>query len=133
MNLTSSHYKYLLAIYQISKKHPQVSSADVARKLNVSKPSVSTMLTSLVNKGLVAKERYGKVNLTEEGRQIAAKLRLFNGTDNLAHWMVSSFPHRRSYSGPEPLNGLPGDQTEDRPLSQRTVYHSRTALTSPFF
>ena len=74
MNLTSSHYKYLLAIYQISKKHPQVSSADVARKLNVSKPSVSTMLTSLVNKGLVAKERYGKVNLTEEGRQIAAKL-----------------------------------------------------------
>lgn len=74
MNLTSSHLKYLLAIYEVSREIPDVSSASVAKKLNVSKPSVSTMLTCLMNKKLLVKERYGKIYLTDSGFLIARGL-----------------------------------------------------------
>lgn len=59
MKLTSSHLKYLLAIYEIAKETPEASSSGIARKLSVSKPSVSTMLVSLQERGFLVKERYG--------------------------------------------------------------------------
>lgn len=74
MKLTSSHLKYLLAIYEIAKETPEVSSSGIARKLSVSKPSVSTMLVSLQERGFLVKERYGKVHLTDSGHQIARRI-----------------------------------------------------------
>ena len=74
VSLTSSHLKYLLAIYEVAEEFPEVSSANIARKLGVSKPSVSTMLSCLMDKDLLVKERYGKVYLTETGFLIAREL-----------------------------------------------------------
>lgn len=74
VSLTSSHLKYLLAIYEVAEEFPEVSSANIARKLGVSKPSVSTMLACLMDKDLLVKERYGKVYLTETGFLIAREL-----------------------------------------------------------
>lgn len=65
--MTTAQMRYLYKIYEISTKKPAVLSADIARKLNVSKPSVVKMLAVLSEKQMVVKKRYGKVSITPEG------------------------------------------------------------------
>ena len=71
MELTSAHLRYLLCIYELSRSAPAVSSAEIAVRLRVTKPSVSRMLAALREKELLVKERYGKVYLTDEGVRAA--------------------------------------------------------------
>ena len=71
MELSSAHLRYLLAIGQLSQGTGAVSSAQVARALQVSRPSVTRMLAILAEKDLVTKERYGKITLTETGAALA--------------------------------------------------------------
>ena len=52
MELSSAHLRYLLAIGQLSQGTGAVSSAQVARALQVSRPSVTRMLTVLAEKNL---------------------------------------------------------------------------------
>ena len=73
MDLTSTHFRYLLAIYQLSRSYPAVRSISVAELLQVSRPSVARMLDILAEKDLVIKERYGKVTLTEQGVALARR------------------------------------------------------------
>jgi len=74
MELTSAHLRYLLCIYELSRSAPAVSSAEIAGRLKVTKPSVSRMLAALMEKELLVKERYGKVYLTDEGAAVARGL-----------------------------------------------------------
>ena len=67
MELTHTHFRYLLAIYELSQTGGAVSSARVAAALGVSKPSVARMLGVLTERALVEKERYGKISLTDAG------------------------------------------------------------------
>ena len=39
MELTSAHLRYLLAIYEVSRTHLDISSRSIAEKLGVTKPS----------------------------------------------------------------------------------------------
>ena len=82
MELSSAHLRYLLAIGQLSQGTGAVSSAQVARALQVSRPSVTRMLAILAEKDLVTKERYGKVHLTDDGCRWARVLA--SQTDKLA-------------------------------------------------
>lgn len=79
MELSQAHLRYLLAIGRLAREQAAVSSAQVARALQVSRPSVTRMLSILAEKDLVTKERYGKITLTETGaalvRQLQAGLR----------------------------------------------------------
>ena len=74
MELSQAHLRYLLAIGQLSQGKGAVSSAQVARALQVSRPSVTRMLAILAEKDLVTKERYGKINLTETGADLSRQL-----------------------------------------------------------
>lgn len=74
MELSQAHLRYLLAIGQLARDKGAVSSAQVARALQVSRPSVTRMLAVLAEKDLVTKERYGKINLTETGAALAHRL-----------------------------------------------------------
>lgn len=74
MELSQAHLRYLLAIGQLSQGKAAVSSAQVARALQVSRPSVTRMLTVLAEKDLVTKARYGKITLTETGAALAHQL-----------------------------------------------------------
>lgn len=65
MELSQAHLRYLLAIGELSQGKAAVSSTQVARVLQVSRPSVTRMLAVLAEKDLVTKERYGKIILTE--------------------------------------------------------------------
>lgn len=62
---------YLEAIHQIKKENGKVGVSDIAQILSVKKPSVHVALKALSKKNLVIHEKYGDVNLTEEGKKIA--------------------------------------------------------------
>ena len=49
-----------------------VRSIDIARKLDVSKPSVNSAISSLKKKGLVSQPFHGEVTITEEGYRLGA-------------------------------------------------------------
>ena len=71
--LTAANIKYLLAIQSLCTGQSGVRCTDLARRLNVAKPSVHAMVRSLSEQGLAAKERYGTIFLTEAGQQMAAQ------------------------------------------------------------
>ena len=47
MELTSAHLRYLLAIYEVSQTHLDISSRSIAEKLGVTKPSVVRIMNLL--------------------------------------------------------------------------------------
>lgn len=71
MEISSAHLRYLVAIYEISQKTPDVRSSSVASRMQVSKASVARMLGTLMKKQLIVKELYGKIYLTDQGFLLA--------------------------------------------------------------
>ncbi len=67
---------YLELILEMSQGQQEpVRSVDIARRLGVSRASVSKALSVLREAGMVEPAYYGKVELTEAGRQRAAEVR----------------------------------------------------------
>ena len=62
---------YLKAIYQLGASGQRVKTKELAEQLEISLPSVTSMLKSLGQEGLVDYRAYKGVRLTDEGRQIA--------------------------------------------------------------
>ena len=50
MELTPAHLRYLLAIYEVSQTHLDISSRSIAEKLGVTKPSVVRVLNLLMER-----------------------------------------------------------------------------------
>lgn len=69
--LTAANIRYLLVIRELTEGQHGVRSISIARRLGISKPSVTAMLSTLRELGLVEKEKYGIVFLTECGRRKA--------------------------------------------------------------
>ena len=78
MELTSAHLRYLLAFYEVSRTHLDISSRSIAEKLGVTKPSVVRIMNLLMERGMIVKEHYGKIYLTDRGifvaREVQAQL-----------------------------------------------------------
>jgi len=66
-----AHYLQTVALLKAAKGHARVG--DIAEHLGVSKSGVTSMLRSLEKRGLVRHERYGCVELTEEGSGFASR------------------------------------------------------------
>ncbi len=73
-NLTPSLEDYLEAILIISKEKKIARVKDIAEHLKVRTASVVGALKILEKKGYVSHERYGYVELTEEGKKIASEV-----------------------------------------------------------
>lgn len=69
--LTAANIRYLLVIRELDTEERGARCIDVARILGVTKPSVTTMISTLRGFGLVTKEKYGTVHLTQTGREKA--------------------------------------------------------------
>ena len=67
MELTAAHLRYLLAIYEVSQTHLDICSRSIAEKLNVTKPSVVRIMNLLMDRGMIVKDHYGKIYLTDRG------------------------------------------------------------------
>ncbi|MCR5316627.1 MAG: metal-dependent transcriptional regulator [Treponema sp.] len=65
---------YLEAILCLKEENGIARSVDVARRLNVSKPSVSRAMSILEEKGYVFVGKIGSLELTEEGKRLADEI-----------------------------------------------------------
>ncbi len=65
---------YLETISLLAKKNRVVRVKDIAKKLKVKMPSVTSALQKLKERGLVEYEKYGYVDLTEEGENLAERV-----------------------------------------------------------
>ncbi len=75
-NLTKSEEDYLKALFQllVEDNSVKVGNNQLAEYLKVSPASTNNMIKKLKTKDYVVSEKYGKLELTEEGRAIAVKL-----------------------------------------------------------
>ena len=65
--------EYLKTMYILKKQNDNIRVTDIANKMNCTKPSVNKAINNLKNDGLVNYESYGKIELTEEGEELAKK------------------------------------------------------------
>ena len=74
MKINEASENYLEAILVLERNEEQVRMSDIAKMLNVSKPSVNKAMGILKDAGYILQEKYGTILLTEEGRQYAEKV-----------------------------------------------------------
>lgn len=64
---------YLEAVYMLSDSKKNVRITDIARYLNISKPSVNRAVNALKEAGYVSHERYSDIFLTQAGIEYGKK------------------------------------------------------------
>ena len=67
MKIQRSAEDYLEAMLMLQETQGYVRSIDVAEHLGVTKPSVTSILTSLMKQGVIVRRRYGKIYITDRG------------------------------------------------------------------
>ncbi|MBE0479170.1 metal-dependent transcriptional regulator [Candidatus Aerophobetes bacterium] len=82
--ITPSMEAYLETIKKIEREKKIVRVKGIARRLNVKMPSVTEALQNLSNEGLIKHEKYGYVELTHQGNELAEEM-------NLRHQALFSF------------------------------------------
>ncbi|MBD3426790.1 MAG: MarR family transcriptional regulator [Candidatus Omnitrophica bacterium] len=73
--LTSSMEDYLEAIAAIKAEKGVARVKDISKMMGVKKPSVTSAVKSLCERGLIIHERYGYVDLTRQGEKLARSIR----------------------------------------------------------
>ena len=74
MKYQESSEMYIKTIYLLQQDHGHVHITDLSKSLKVTKPSVTKATDILKSRGLIEKEGYGPVQLTEEGRLLAEQI-----------------------------------------------------------
>jgi DtxR family Mn-dependent transcriptional regulator len=74
MELTDAIQDYLKEIYKLEAAGRRVTTSALAEALEVSPPSVTSMLKKLATLGLVKHERYHGATLTEPGERVALEV-----------------------------------------------------------
>ena len=72
--LSESKEDYLEAVFVLSEKTGNAGISDIAKKLNISKASVSQSMRILRSEGYVRFEDYAPVTLTPKGKKIASSI-----------------------------------------------------------
>jgi DtxR family Mn-dependent transcriptional regulator len=86
-NLSPSIEDYLEAVYKLNIRTDRVRVKDIADDLGISPSSVTEVLHKLVDLRLIDHKRYGKVDLTKEGKEIA--LKIFNRHKLIVKFLTS--------------------------------------------
>ena len=71
LTLSATHIRYLLGIHFLSQGREAIKCTDIADLLNVTRPSVHSMIKTLSALDIITKPHYGKVNFTEDGKALA--------------------------------------------------------------
>ena len=66
--------EYLKTMYILQVQGKELRVTGIANQMNISKPSVTKAINSLKENGLVDYETYGKIELTENGNDLAKKI-----------------------------------------------------------
>ena len=73
MELGQSREDYLECLLMLEESG-KIRSVDVAKMLNVSKPSVNKAMNVLKEYGYITQENYGDIHLTKDGRSLAERI-----------------------------------------------------------
>lgn len=87
MSYNESTEMYLETIYILQDSHGHAHVVDIANRLGVAKPSVTKAMNKLMKEGLIDKEPYGPITLTEKGKAFSMKI-------NRKHELISYFLER---------------------------------------
>ncbi|HKF14596.1 MAG TPA: metal-dependent transcriptional regulator [Gaiellaceae bacterium] len=74
MELTHAIQDYVKEIYKLESSGRQATTSALAERLEVSPPSVTSMLKKLASLGLVEHRRYHGATLTESGKRVALEV-----------------------------------------------------------
>lgn len=77
--LTSVMEDYLEAIFDLDQAQKVVRVKDIARRMGVKMPTVTSMLKTLDDRGLVQYRKYEYVDLTAAGRRVGKEMRRRHG------------------------------------------------------
>lgn len=72
--LYESGEDYLETILILKKRNGNVRSIDIAREMDLSKPSVSRAVGILKTKGFITVDEEGSIHFTDEGSKIAKRI-----------------------------------------------------------
>ena len=72
--LTQALEMYVKTIHELEEEFGAAAPSDIAEKLSVKAPSVTSALQKLRDLGMAEYQRYQHVNLTEKGRKVATLL-----------------------------------------------------------
>ena len=72
--ITPTMEDYLEAIYNLAKEKRAVRVRDIAKKLDVKMPTVSNMLKTLSERGLIDYEKYEYLELTVKGSDVGQEI-----------------------------------------------------------
>ena len=73
--LTSVMEDYLEAIFDLDREKKFIRVKDIAKRMDVKMPTVSSMLKTLNDRGLVNYEKYEYVELTKDGEDVGKEMR----------------------------------------------------------
>ena len=74
MKLTNSQEEYLKTIYILENSNKKIRVTDIAKRLNITKPSVNRAVKMLKEIKLIEYEAYGEILLTNEGKKYAREI-----------------------------------------------------------
>ncbi|MBN2231090.1 MAG: metal-dependent transcriptional regulator [Candidatus Thorarchaeota archaeon] len=74
IELTQALEMYIKTIHELEQEFGAAAPSDIAQRLSVKAPSVTSALQKLDALGMATYHRYQHVNLTEQGREVAEKL-----------------------------------------------------------
>jgi DtxR family Mn-dependent transcriptional regulator len=66
---------YIEAIFDLKREKAVIRVKDIARKLHVKMPTVSSMLRALDDRGLVRYRKYEQVEITQSGTTVGREIR----------------------------------------------------------
>ena len=72
--LTSKMEDYLEAIFELEKEKKYIRIRDIAKRMDVKMPTVTSMLKTLSKRGLVRYEKYEYVELTRGGANVGREM-----------------------------------------------------------
>ncbi len=71
---SASKEDYLELIYELSSSKSDFKAVDIAKRMNISRASVSEALQKLASQGYLVYEKYKPAILTEKGRELAQRV-----------------------------------------------------------
>jgi DtxR family transcriptional regulator, Mn-dependent transcriptional regulator len=74
MDCNASTEMYIETIYILEQNHGHAHVVDIAKRLGVTKPSVSKAMNQLKEQGFVNQEAYGPIKLTAKGNGYAREI-----------------------------------------------------------
>lgn len=74
MKLTNSQEEYLKTIYILENSNQKARVTDIAKKLQITKPSVNKAINVLKEMKLVESEPYKDITLTKQGKEKAQEI-----------------------------------------------------------